>query len=89
MVAMAKRRVWPSDAVIVVCATPKAAITAKMESVNPVKCRECGIDLVADGKTIRHAQEHPQRMGRPVAYLCIGCSTKYDVNSVDHLIDDR
>lgn len=79
---------WPRDAVIVVCSYPATARRDHMESVVPTTCRDCGRDLVADGRTLRTAWGLPQRRGRPIECLCVECYRAYRPE-FDMAIDHR
>ena len=84
-----KPMLWPGDAVMIVCARSGTENRAKMESVHQGECRDCGCDVAYDGKSYRSAVNLPARHGRPIKFFCVDCCTKYDVNSIDKLVDHR
>ncbi len=73
------RRKWPTDAVMIVCATPNAAARDRMESVHRCRCRDCGRDLVVDGATLRRAEQDDSTRGRPIKYFCRECLLNYEL----------
>jgi len=86
---MDDKKPWPSDAVMVVAATPEAALREQMDSVHPCACRDCGKALVADGFTLRRARIPQIACGRPTKFFCIECFGNYDFFQVNHVEDHR
>ena len=83
------KKPWPADALIVVASVAGQEKREQMESVVHKTCRDCDAVLAADSFTIRRAENHPQRYGRQVQFLCVPCSVRYDVNTVDVFEDHR
>ncbi len=83
-------KAWPKDAVMIIAAKRGEEITEQMESAIYVTCRECGISLAADSKTIRRAEQLPfLRNGRPIDFFCVECAMLHDRNQIDLMLDDR
>jgi hypothetical protein len=80
---------WPSDAVMIVAARAGTENRAAMEGVNDATCRRCDAHLHADTRTIRTAEQLPQRMGRPVMFFCVECALLHNRNQIQTLIDQR
>lgn len=80
---------WPVDAVMIVCATPGEARREVMESAHPGRCRDCGREVVYDGRTLRRAMEMPERHGRPVLLFCVACAVARDFRTITLLEDHR
>lgn len=80
---------WPGDAVMIVASPAGEAVAANMQAVVECRCRDCGGAVHADSDTIRRCAEMPGRGGRPIRFVCIPCAVRYDVNSLDLLVDHR
>lgn len=81
---------WPSDAVIIVAAPSAESIVGNMRGpAFKCLCRDCGEELLADSFSRDAALAMPERMGRPVAHICIRCCVTYDRSSIQKLIDHR
>jgi hypothetical protein len=79
---------WPADAIMLICASPDRADRTAMESVNPGQCRNCGADIVYDGRSLRRALEISARSGdRPVKFFCESCADKHDLNQCNRVVD--
>jgi hypothetical protein len=88
-VRTAFKRPWPSDAVIIVCASPEDANRSNMSSIQSGKCRDCGDDILVDGKSIDSGMRMNERCGRPVEFLCVDCAVEYDMHTIEKLVDHR
>ena len=85
---MAELIPWPSDAIMLVCASPAGARREFMESVNDGRCRHCDAAIVYDGRSMRRASEIAKRSGsRPVKFFCLPCSELHDVTQCNRVID--
>ncbi len=82
---------WPSDALMLVCATPEEALTDQMDSVESGECRDCGCAVVFDGYCRDRLLQLPDRLkcGRPIKYFCAECATHYRLDQFDHFEDHR
>ncbi len=89
MTTATTKKPWPSDAVMVVAATPEDAVYSQMSSVEDCNCRDCGKALVADGYTINRASHPDLAHGRPVKFFCMECFDQYDMSTVTHHEDHR
>lgn len=75
---------WPAEALIVVASPAGEEIRSQMEGVHPAPCRECGATVHADTFTVRRANSHPLRLGRPVEFVCLACHVVYDQSTITH-----
>ena len=82
-------KLWPSDAVILVCSSAETANVRAMDSVHAAHCRDCGCDVVYSGSSMNAAQAADVTFGRPVDFLCVECCVTYDASSIERLIDHR
>lgn len=88
-----RKKPWPSDALMIVASLAGTEIRSQMEGVHPAHCRDCGHLVHADTFSVRRAETHPLRFGRPVKFFCLPCHTRYEVPTrhaeFHHLPDDR
>lgn len=80
---------WPNDALMIVAAKAGEEQREHMEAVHYAECRDCGCRLAVDTKSLRDADAHPARHGRPVRFFCYPCSETYDLRMVGMLQDNR
>lgn len=83
------KKPYPNDALIIVASVAGTECRAKMEGVHDCTCRDCDTALRADTATVRRAEDHPLRRGRPLAFLCRECNSRYgppDVIQRDDLL---
>lgn len=80
---------WPRDAIMIVASRAGTENRAAMEGVVTVECRLCGVSCRADTRTIRTANNLPERAGRPVKFFCVECAVKHKRSEVGLLIDQR
>lgn len=83
------RKLWPSDAVMIVAAHEGTELVANMESRVACVCCDCSKPLMADTATIRRSVEAGYPRGRPIRFFCVECCVTYDRTSVDVLEDHR
>lgn len=80
---------WPSDAVMIVASVAGEEKREQMEDVHVCQCRRCDRTLHADTKTIRTAEQFPERRGRPVQFFCVECAVLHDRGDINLLVDQR
>lgn len=84
------RKPWPDDCVVIVAATPE---TVQLHMIRgepePSTCHDCGCQLLVDSVTIDSALSMPERMGRPLRFLCLACHGEYAVQQIEYLTDHR
>lgn len=80
---------WPADAVMIVAANAGEERRENMEGVVACSCRRCGQTLHADTKSIRVADQMPERRGRPVKFFCVSCAVQHDRGQIQKLVDHR
>ena len=71
---------WPTDAVMIVAATPDVAnLPAEhRDKARLGSCRDCGRAVVYCIDTLESAS----KLKRPVKYFCQDCFLKYDVRTI-------
>lgn len=81
---------WPTDAVVIVAATPMTVKVAGLRGfIVDQQCSDCQCRLAVDNFSIRKAWEMPERQARPLRFLCVGCCQHYDRSTIQKLIDNR
>lgn len=80
---------WPADAVMIVAANAGEERRENMEGVVACSCRRCGQALNADTKTVRFADQMPERRGRPVKFFCVPCAVLHNRSQIQKLVDHR
>lgn len=78
---------WPGDAIMIIAADFGTENRVNMEAVIFTHCRDCEQALAADLRTLRVAETHPVRKGRPVKFFCVRCCVKYDPTTISHFAD--
>lgn len=73
---------WPGDALIIVASPAGMEAVDKMEGVHPAVCRRCAAAVHADTRSVRLAETHTARHGRPVDFLCWFCHLLYQTPPV-------
>lgn len=82
-------KAWPSNAVILVAPKKGSEVVDPNEPTVVKVCRDCGWNLAARVSSIQAAENHPQRLGRPIGFLCPECCAGYDPNTITHFTDMR
>jgi hypothetical protein len=84
----AKLKPWPSDAVMIVAASPAVANVLVMHSPQDGQCRDCGAAVLYCSRSMSRAREVAARTGgRPVRFFCIDCAKLHDVSQCNRLIN--
>jgi len=81
---------WPADCVQIVAATPATVNVRGIRGrITDQVCADCQARLAVDSFTISTAWAMPERMRRPLRFICVDCFSRYDRNMITHLVDHR
>ena len=85
----AEEKTWPSDAVMIVCATPEETTIPAGAPRGAAICRTCGEMVVFAPETLLAASKHPDRFRRPIDFFCVNCAILHNPETIESLVDMR
>ena len=81
------KKPWPSDAFIISGPTKDEVIIDPKFPTQEKACRGCQVAVIIREQSLRFADTHPLRRGRPVDVFCTRCTVEHEPPPV--LIDLR